>query len=229
MEDERNPLRILAVEDEVLVRRFIDRTLTKLGHRVVGIVATSKDCIEMAKKESPDLILMDVKISGEIDGIETADLLQKESNIPVIFLTGNADVATVERAAKTRPYGYIVKPFNEKDLGSAITIAMSRARLDQVNDSVEIGHGYTYVSAKRQLLKLGDIIPLTKKEQLLLHQLVTNQGETVFYKTITEFVWRMDEFKSPNALRDLVYRLRKKIPEHNITSTSGVGVQLDKV
>ena len=227
-EEEKLPLRIMAVEDEALVRRFIDKCIDRLGHRLVALASTSEECLELAKETDPDLILMDVKISGQIDGIETADTLQKETSIPVIFVTAHADVATVERAAKTKPYGYIVKPFTEKDLRGAITIAMSRVSIDKVNDSISIGHGYEYVMAKRQLLKDNEIISLTKKEQLLLHKLATNQGETVFYKDISEFVWRLDEFKSANALRDLVYRLRKKIPEHKVTSTSGVGIQLER-
>jgi PAS domain S-box-containing protein len=122
---------ILVVEDEVIVANQIERKLKKIGYTVVGNVRSGQQAIIMAKEHSPDLILMDIKIEGEIDGVETAEMIRSELDIPVIYLTAHADEKTLGRAKHTEPLGYILKPFEEIDLKSTIEISMYKHQIDK--------------------------------------------------------------------------------------------------
>jgi len=98
---------ILVVEDEGIVARDIQATLERLGYSITGTVASGEEAINMARYNHPDLVLMDIVLKGPIDGIEAAQKIRDELDIPVIYLTANADEATVERAKLTEPFGYI--------------------------------------------------------------------------------------------------------------------------
>lgn len=120
------PAKILIVEDERIVAKDIERTLKALGYLVVGSVATGEAALVTIANTIPDLILMDVMLKGKLDGIQTAETIRQERNIPIIFLTAYADENTLQRAKITEPFGYIVKPFDERDLHTAIEIALRR-------------------------------------------------------------------------------------------------------
>lgn len=122
--------RILIVEDEGIVVLDIQRRLEDLGYAVVGHVASGPMAIKKAKQLLPDLILMDIKLQGEMDGIEAAHSIQ-ELDIPVIYLTAFADNATLERAKISDPFGYILKPFEQRELHTTIQIALHKHQLTQ--------------------------------------------------------------------------------------------------
>src|SRR5688572_12501639 len=114
---------ILIVEDESIVRKDIERSLTKLGYNVVAQADTGEKAILMAKEFKPDLALMDIMLKGDMTGIEAAELIKSSNDIPVIFLTAYADEATLNKAKVTEPHGYILKPFKEIDLHTSIEMA----------------------------------------------------------------------------------------------------------
>ncbi|OGF27219.1 hypothetical protein A2331_03550 [Candidatus Falkowbacteria bacterium RIFOXYB2_FULL_34_18] len=115
--------RILIVEDEAIVANDIKNTLEKLNYSVDGILDTGEDVLNIIKEKKLDLILMDVKLKGKIDGIETAKRI-KEFNIPIIYLTAYSDKKTIERAKETMPYGFLLKPFDNQELNSVIQMAI---------------------------------------------------------------------------------------------------------
>lgn len=118
--------KILVVEDERVVARDIEKRLKKLGYVVVANVASGELALQKAAELQPDLILMDIQLKGAMDGIEAAEQIRTELDIPVIYLTAYADEVTLQRTKVTEPFGYIVKPFDEKDLHVAIEIALRR-------------------------------------------------------------------------------------------------------
>jgi len=124
------PASILLVEDEGIVAHDLQETLTRLGYRVTGIASEGAQAVRMAQDLDPELVVMDVGLRGEIDGIQAARLIQERSSVPVIFLTGHSDPATLQRAVLTGPLGYIVKPFQEIELRCAIEVAMHKHRAD---------------------------------------------------------------------------------------------------
>lgn len=117
---------VLICEDESLVAKDIEHTLRSCGYGVVGAVTTGEEAITIAGQKRPDLVLMDIYLAGEMNGIETAIILGKDYNIPVIYLTAFADGETLQKAKASCPFGYIVKPFQENDLRTAIEIGMQR-------------------------------------------------------------------------------------------------------
>jgi two-component system, response regulator PdtaR len=131
-----NKTKILVVEDETIVAMDIADTLQKLGHAVTATVPSSKRAITSIKENRPDLILMDIGLEGEMDGVQTAAKIRAQFNIPVIFLTAFVDEKTLERAKVTAPAGYLTKPFEENDLRIAIEIGLYRVKLESERESL---------------------------------------------------------------------------------------------
>ena len=124
-------LKIVVVEDEVIVAKDIQKTLIKLGFEVPAIAATATQAFERIKEIRPDLVLCDIKLKGDIDGIEVASRVNELYKIPVIYLTSYSDRQTLDRAKVTQPYGYIIKPFNDADLLSAVEMAIYKFNKDK--------------------------------------------------------------------------------------------------
>ncbi len=124
-------IKILIVEDEQIVAFDIGNVLQRLGYHVVGAAACGEEACRMAAESAPDLVLMDVRIDGSIDGIETARRLRQTSDVPVVFLTAYTDDKTLNRAKEIEPYGYLVKPFAERDLQATIEVALHKGAVDR--------------------------------------------------------------------------------------------------
>ncbi len=120
---------ILVVEDEAVVAMDIQVRLTKAGYQVCGTADTGEKAIRRALERKPDLVLMDVSLKGDIDGIQTAERLRALLDVPVVFLTAYTDEDILRRAKGTEPFGYVVKPFDDRDLRVAIEIGVHRHRL----------------------------------------------------------------------------------------------------
>lgn len=123
--------RILVVEDESLLAEDIQDRLKGIGYDVVALAYTGEEALAQAALVRPDLALMDIRLKGQTDGIETARVLRERFNVPVIYLTGEADDATLERAKSTEPLGYLLKPIEEKRLYSTIEIALYKYKMER--------------------------------------------------------------------------------------------------
>ena len=115
---------ILVVEDEFIVSKFICKVLDSKNFNVAGVTASGEEAVQQAKALKPDAILMDIILTGDMDGIEAAGEIRKKLDIPIIYLTSYADEKKLERAKITTPFGYILKPFNEKELIATLTMAI---------------------------------------------------------------------------------------------------------
>jgi len=123
---------ILVVEDERIVALHLRQRLVKLGYVVPKAVASGRDALLQIEALRPDLILMDVHIEGEIDGIDTAAQIPAEYFIAIIYLTAYSEEGTLERARATKPYGYLIKPFSEQELHATIQMALERCAAEGV-------------------------------------------------------------------------------------------------
>ena len=131
-EEPRRPAKtILVVEDERIVARDIQRSLVDLGYKVPATAASADQAIRLASERCPDLVLMDIRIKGERDGIEAATILRQRFDVPIVYLTAYADEATVERAKLTQPFGYLMKPVKTYELRSAVEIALFKHEMDK--------------------------------------------------------------------------------------------------
>jgi len=136
--------RILVVEDERIVANDIRNTLERSGYAVVAMVASGEDAILRARELNPDLILMDITLAGKLDGIQAAQEIQRTQGIPIVFMTAHLDEATLQRAKITGPFGYVLKPFEERELHTTLEIALYRS------------------AANRQLRELETLAHVTK-------------------------------------------------------------------
>lgn len=123
--------RILVVEDEHIVAMGIKKMLKNLGYIVTGVASSGKDAISKAESTFPDVVLMDIMLKGDMDGVEAAKEIRERFDVPVVYLTAYSDSKILERAKKTEPFGYIVKPFDEKDLHSSIEVALHKHRKEK--------------------------------------------------------------------------------------------------
>ena len=123
--------RVLIVEDEKVVALDLKRRLTKLGYSVIGTASSADKVLEILKDNMPDVILMDIHIQGDKDGIELAEIINANYAIPIIYLTAYSEQATLDRARSTRPYGYLLKPFSERELHVAIQVSVERFESDE--------------------------------------------------------------------------------------------------
>lgn len=128
--------KILIVEDEGIAILHIKKALEGLGYTVAGIATSGDDAILKAMEMRPDLALMDIVLKGVVDGIDAAEKIRTLFNIPVIYLTAHADEGTLQRAKVTEPYGYIVKPFKERDLYIAIEFALYKSKMEAERNSL---------------------------------------------------------------------------------------------
>ena len=125
----RQSVKILVVEDEVITAKAIEKSLKDAGYQVVGIAISGSEAIEKASRMQPDLVLMDIKLKGVLDGVLTTQRIQAHLDIPVIYLTALSDDETLKRITYSRPYGYLIKPFKETELHEAVEKALQRHQM----------------------------------------------------------------------------------------------------
>ncbi len=123
--------RILIVEDEKIIALDLQRRLERFGYVICDTSADGEDAVVKARQHRPDIILMDIMLAGAVDGIDAAKIIKRELQLPVIFLTAYADERTLERAKEAEPFGYILKPFKERELYTTIDIALYKYRVDR--------------------------------------------------------------------------------------------------
>jgi len=151
---------IVVVEDESIVAEHIRRSLQKLGYSVSSVVNTGEKAIKCVEENNPDLVLMDIVLQGEMDGIETARKIRSRFNIPVVYLTAYSDEKILERAKITEPFGYVIKPFSERELRINIEIALYKHRME-----LELKENERWLAAT--LKSLGEAVIATDKKGII--------------------------------------------------------------
>ncbi|NYB51272.1 MAG: response regulator [Methanobacteriaceae archaeon] len=122
---------IMLVEDEIIVAADVKHRLENMGYDVLGIFDTGEEAIAKAGELQPQLVLMDIVLKGEMDGIEAAQSIREKYQIPIIYLTAYSDEKTLERAKVTEPFGYVLKPFEDREIQSAIEMALYKHQMEQ--------------------------------------------------------------------------------------------------
>lgn len=173
-------VRILIVEDEYLTGIDIKHCLVAQGYEVIGIADTGIASIRMAEELTPDLILMDIILKGEMTGIEAALQIHHDYRIPVIFLTAHSDDATVEKAVISEPFGFLIKPFDEWILNATIKMALYKHTIDDKILKIESTTG-TLLNSTTDAQKLEDynkgVITLNEKKKLTSEEHITDFDE----------------------------------------------------
>jgi PAS domain S-box-containing protein len=149
--------RVLVVEDEPVTAKEIQRSLEKLGYSVAAVTDNGLDAINLARQMKPDLILMDIVLKGPVDGIKASAKIREQNEIPIVYLTAHQDDKTLERSRQTNPYGYLLKPLNERDLNSCLRMALYRHETERkLRESEERFNALTEVALSAIFIISGD-------------------------------------------------------------------------
>lgn len=212
---------VLVVEDESIVSKDIQHSLKKLGYNVVGASATGEKAIELARSENPDIVLMDIMLKGEMNGIETAEVIRREMKIPVVFLTAYADESTLSKAKITEPYGYIIKPFKEIDLHTSIEMAIYKHSKEQeivkerdflysiVDNKESQQTDFIFVKSNSRLVKLknNEIFYIEAlKDYVVIH---TEDARYTIHSTMKDIEAKMGKEEFIRVHRSYIVRLDK--------------------
>lgn len=184
-------IKIGVVEDEMIIAATIVNTLKKLNYSVANPAAGYTAALDMIEKEQPNLLLLDINLGGQKDGIDVAEYVRANYNLPIIFLTANSDIATVQRAKTVKPNSYLLKPFTKDDLFASIEIAISNY-YDNNDKAVKkenliIRSGYDYVN-----LKIGEIVFIESNDNYVSIHLI-NGKPLVARSTLSEIFQKLPE------------------------------------
>lgn len=220
----REKLKLLIVEDDSVIGLYIQKIAVSSGCEVVGIASDANSAYAYAKAEKIDLLVTDIKIKGEDDGIDAARILQKQYGMPVIFVTAFHDSQTLKRAADVESIGYLVKPIRKTEFEVLLQLCQNR---NGSADTKVLKNGYRYNSVKQLLFYQDKEVDLSEKEHALLSILVRAGGNVVSYSDIDEVLW-YDRPVSDTARRQLLHRLKGKLLGLEIEVVKKVGYRLER-
>ena len=175
---EMSKLKVLIVEDDLMISESLKDILRILNHKVVGVADNADEAIELCNKDLPDLTLLDIQISGDIDGVDLAEIIRDQFDIPFIFTTAYADNETVLRARDKGPFGYLVKPYGVKEVNAAIQIA--KASFDRLKTAEKAAINLSKIVDNSIFLKVDSKLIKVKIEDILY---VEAKGDYVLFKT----------------------------------------------
>ena len=223
---------ILIVEDEFIGFEYLKRTLHKLSLFNIFHAKSSEEALKIVESNYIDLCFMDINISGAVDGIICAKLINKKYFLPIIYTSAHADTQTIKEAKDTNVYGYLVKPFNIKEIEATMQIAFKVASiidgskkhksLEEPNEIMILSEKYSYDRNKKTFFIDDTPCDLTKKELLFIDYVCAYPNTNLAYEHIKEAVWGISEV-SLSTIRDTVYRIKHKLPDLPLHSISKHG------
>lgn len=213
-------INVLVIEDESIVSKDLQHSLTKLGYNVVGASSNGEKAIELAGLKKPNIILMDIMLKGDMNGIEAAEKIKELYSVPIVFLTAYSDESTLSKAKITEPYGYILKPFKEIDLHTTIEMAVykhgkeqeivkERNLLYSLVENKEASGGYIFVKANSKLIKLNssDIFFIEAlKDYVVIH---TENVRYTIHSTMKDIDKKLTKDEFLRVHRSYIVRLDK--------------------
>jgi two-component system KDP operon response regulator KdpE len=220
---------ILIVDDDPKLIRLVREVLTATGYDVLD-ASTGDRAIEMVAIEQPDLILLDIMLTGSVDGYEVAKRAHEFSDVPIIMLTAKVKESDMLHGFEAGADDYITKPFSSKELLARIRAVLSRARGEPAEAMpAEIVCGDLHIDVPRRRVKVGEReVHLTPKEYKLLYELATHRDQVLIHEQLLTAVWGAEYRDDLDYLRTYIYQLRKKLetnPAHPelILRSRGVG------
>ena len=224
---------ILIVEDELIAAEYLKEILLANGFNVIDIIDNGKEAMSKIPELNPDLVLMDIMLKDSISGSEVALHLKHHSpKIAVIFLTAYADSEMVEYAIEANTFGYLMKPYNEKEIVNTLKVILARIqengiqKLD-INAFVKINQELTFDIQNIKLLKNGLELNLGKNALHFLEILCKNVNSSVSNEQISMHVW--GEIKNDVTIRTQVHRIKAKIGENIIHNINGIGYKIESI
>lgn len=222
-------MKVAIIEDEGITALYLKDTVSSFGHEVVAMYADGAKLLKYMQSAEVDVVFMDINIKGIRNGIEVAEEVQKlYPLVSFVFVSANLDSETITKACEVEPLGYLTKPVQSKQL-EAILILVKKHRekfLSFENEIMQIG-AYTYNDKIRTLHHEEEFISLSTQEHLCLHTLLRHKDTQVRTKLLIESIWGSEENRGA-SLRELLTRLRKKLPEVTIKNIPNIGYCLEE-
>jgi len=222
-------LHILIVEDEIIATAYLNNILEKFGLSHIYEATSFYEALEIVNHVHIDLIFMDINIDGNIDGINSARILNKEYFIPIIYTTAYADSSTIQGACDTNVFGYLIKPFEKSQVESSLLIALKKVNMSNQtqlnitqNSIIHLGNHQKYNLENLTFYINNKVIHLTKKETDVLYILCKNLNQNISYDTLSTYVWENKDIVN-STIRDTVSRLKKKAPNLKIETIINFG------
>lgn len=240
--------KIVIVEDDEITAQHLKFCLNKQGYDVVAIASNTLKARTKIKVHKPDVVLLDISLEEPDEGIAFAHVLREEFALPFIYLSSHSDASYIQKAQETKPYGYLVKPFEPNTLHTTIQMALAKfhesiedknALLKVRNEKLELeklfghtqeatpvvhefGQGYKFYPQSLELFYEEKRIELTHNERLAIHLLLSHIGRVVNMDALINYIWE-DEGATHNSVRTLLWRLRSKLPTPIIDNSSRQG------
>jgi len=220
---------VVIIEDEGIMGLFLEENLKELNYNVLATFSEANSFYNFLNQNNNniDIVLMDILISGAIDGIEAGRYLKtRYPHILLIFISSYKDSETINLASEVNPHAYLVKPINKHDLEASLSV-VKKFKKDipkkKIEENIIEISSYKY-NKKEKSIYIDDLaVKLSLKEKICLELLITNKNNIVPIEALITQVWMGEDNNGINSLRELIYRLRKKLPNLNIKSSQGLG------
>ncbi len=207
-------IRILIVEDDMIIAANISLQLSKLGYEVTGIESRGEDAINHVRENHPDIILMDINLKGQLNGIETAKEIQCISDIPLIYLTANTDEASFQKAKETRPYAFISKPFHKLNIERTIALVVEKLSgklnvVKEANALVESLDDRIFIRSNGKLIKvmLDEILYIEAERNYC--NIITSRQNFLIVSPLNNFCEKMESKYFLRVHRSFVVNIKK--------------------
>lgn len=248
-----NEKNVLIVEDDEITALNLKISLEKNGYTIVALNDNINDAKENIVTLKPGIVIIDISLQDSADGIELANNIRENHDLPFIFLTSHTDENIISEAKLAEPYGYIVKPFDPSSLHATIQMALFKfesektvqreitdlkidklklekllyAKQDDTEPIIQFGEDFHLDVSICETFYKGEKIKLTKKENAFLRLLVAQMGQVVSFDQAMKYVWE-ENGATENSVRTLVWRLRNKLEVDIIKNASGMGYYIEK-
>ena len=227
-------MKILIVEDEVIAANYLRKVLAITGYEVIEIINTGAHAIEVAKKEKPDIIFMDIMLKDHISGAEAAKEIHFFiPEIMIIFLTAYSDKEMIGLAIESDAFAYLLKPYRDKEILATLELAKAKLEvnrtklekyMEEKNSTVRLVDGYIYDKKLNRLFLNHKEVVLGSKALKLIQFLCKNKHITLEIDTILEEIW--DSPKNGQTLRSLIHRIREATSNNLIQNTNKFGYRI---
>jgi len=217
-------INILILEDDLYISHDLKQIVDSLEGYCGFIASDLPTALKIAQNNAIQIVLADIHIKGDVDGIDTAYMLQNIYQCKVIFLTSFNDEDTLNKAIKVDFSGYILKPFRENELTTKLKLCVLKSSIPIVN--LKINDAYYFNQKQQQLFKNDEFIELTLKEKQLFLLLFYTRGKVVPFYYIDEIIWQ-ENLVNDTTRRQLFHRLKQKLPELSFKSVKYLGYMLE--
>ena len=225
-------MRILLVEDELIPANYLKKILEDVGYEVIDIVTTGTEAISRASALKPDIILMDIMLKDHISGCDAAlEIKHRDPHVMIIFLTAYSDKEMIEFAIDSKAFGYLLKPYREKEIIATLKLAESHQKQEGKNDIpkksgtiVELVDNFSFDTKHRTLYRNDTEHYCGPRALQLIAYLCERKHHTIDIDELTQYLW--GEKGSQQALRSLIHRIRKNTSENLIKNVNKIGYKI---